>query len=68
MAVAPQYGILKEYLPENELFSSYMERVELFFVANDIPDEKKVAVLLSVVGSKNYSLLRNLVAPSLPWQ
>ena len=62
----PVYGNLKEFQPENELFSSYLERVELFFDANDIVDEKKVAVFLSVVGSKTYSLLRNLLAPDLP--
>ena len=44
--------------PENGLFLSYLERVELFFDANDIVDEKKVAVFFSVVGSKTYSLLR----------
>ena len=62
----PVHGNLKEFQPENELFSSYLERVELFFNANDIVDEKKVAVFLSVVGSKTYSLLRNLLAPDLP--
>ena len=62
----PVYGNLKEFQPENELFSSYLERVELFFDASDIVDEKKVAVFLSVVGSKTYSLLRNLLAPDLP--
>lgn len=40
--------------------------MNLFFVLNDIADEKKVAAFLSIVGSKMYSLLRSLVAPSLP--
>ena len=59
-------GHIQEYRPENELFSTYMERVELFFVANEVKDDKKVAVFLSVIGSKTYSLLKSLVAPTVP--
>ncbi len=56
-------GKIEEFRPDTERFSAYLERVELFFVANDIPAEKKSAVLLSVVGGATYSLLRNLLAP-----
>lgn len=67
MAVAaPMIGNIQEYRQENELFSSYIERVELFFVANSIANDKKVAAFLSVIGSKSYSLLRSLVAPAKP--
>ena len=66
MATAPMLGRIQEYSPDNELFSSYTERVELFFAANDVADEKKVAVFLSLIGSKTYSLLRNLVSPAPP--
>ena len=68
MAAAPTIGIgsIKDYHPEDELFSSYMEWVELFFTANSVAEAKKVAALLSVIGSKSYSLVRSLVAPSLP--
>ena len=38
----------------------------LFFTANAIADDKKVAVFLTVIGSKTYSLVRSLVAPELP--
>ena len=65
-ATVPMLGRIQEYSPENELFSSYTERVELFFAANDVADEKKVAVFLSLIGSKTYSLLRNLVSPTRP--
>ena len=47
----------------DELFSTYIERLELFFETNDVPDGKRVPVLLSVIGAKNYALLRSLVAP-----
>lgn len=39
---------------------SYSERLEQFFAANSVANEKKVATLLSVIGPKTYSLLRNL--------
>ncbi len=57
---------LQEFQPESELLSAYLERVELFFVANDVAEGKKVAVFLSVIGSRTYSLLRNLLVPELP--
>ena len=45
----------------------YTERVEQFFIANGIEDnKKKVATLLIVIGDKAYSLLRNLLAPTKP--
>ena len=57
------YGKLSEFHPEAESISAYLERVELFFTANSIADDKKVAVFLSVIGGKTYSLLRDLLAP-----
>ena len=59
MAAAPIFGRIEEYDPENGLFSTYLERVELFFNANDVADEKKVAVFLTVLGTKTYSSTRN---------
>ena len=46
------YGKLKEFEPDNEKISSYLERVELYFTANDIAAEKKVVILLSVIDAK----------------
>ena len=60
------YGRIKEFCPEEETVESYLERIELFFIANEIADEKKVAVFLSVIGSKTYTILRSLVAPAKP--
>ena len=45
--------------------SSYIEWTQLFFEANNIEVEKKVATFLSVVGVKTYELLHNLMAPEL---
>ena len=60
------YGKLSEFHPEAESISAYLERVELFFMANSIADDKKVAVFLSVIEGKTYSLLRDLLAPEKP--
>ena len=52
--------------PTEESISAYLERVELFFAANGIAEEKQIPVLLSVIGPKNYALLRDLLAPVKP--
>ena len=60
-------GQLPEFHPDSgELFSAYVERAHLFLEVNDIGEDKRVAVLLSAIGSKTYGLLRNLVAPAKP--
>ncbi|MDD9817031.1 MAG: reverse transcriptase domain-containing protein, partial [Gammaproteobacteria bacterium] len=57
------YGQIQEFCPENETIEAYLERVELYFEANNISEDKRVAVFLSVIGGRNYTLLRNLLAP-----
>ena len=60
------FGRINEFQAENESIGAYLERVELFFQANDIADGKKVAVFLSVIGGKTYTLLCNLLSPTKP--
>jgi hypothetical protein len=46
------------------LFNLYklpVERLEQYFEANDIEDEKKMAIFVSVIGPCAYGILRNLV-------
>ncbi len=62
----PTYGQLTEFSPEAETIAAYLERVELFFTANSIGEDKKVALFLSVIGAKTYSLLRDLLSPEKP--
>ena len=61
-------GQMEPYdLEKSDEWASYVERLEQFFIANKITEaEQKVAVLLTVIGSKAYSLLRNLLAPAKP--
>lgn len=55
-----------EFKPENEPWSAYVERMELFFEAYGVEDDKKVPTLLSTMGASAYGLLRNLVQPDKP--
>ncbi len=59
-------GRLQAFDPEAENISPYLERVQLYFDANEVADVKKVAVLLTVIGPKNYGIIRSLVAPREP--
>ena len=73
-------GSVGEYSPTTENWSSYIERVEEFLLANDIgvipagasavqeaaADRKKVAVLITLIGPKAYSTLRDLCSPDSP--
>ncbi|KAL3975969.1 inner nuclear membrane protein Man1 [Sarotherodon galilaeus] len=49
-----------------EDWTTYVERVEQYCLANKVEDERKVAVLLSVMGAKTYNLLRSLITPAKP--
>ena len=51
----------------SEDWSSYTERLELYFEANGVDNsERKRAILLSVVLSETYKLIRGLLAPKTP--
>ena len=66
MAFKPAYGQMLEFEPLAESFSVYVEWVNLFFTANEVPEEKRVPVFLTIVEKSTYALLRNLLQPSLP--
>ena len=66
MAAPTKYGILAEYQPDIESIEVYEDRVRVFLVANEIPEERQVAVLLSVIGAPHFSLLSSLLAPEKP--
>ncbi|XP_071574649.1 uncharacterized protein [Temnothorax nylanderi] len=47
-------------------WETYTERLELYFVANDVKAEKQAAVLLTKISSDTYKLVRDLCAPDKP--
>ena len=57
------FGKLNSFQEEKKI-TEYLERVELYFVANDIANKKKVPVLLSIIGAKTYALIRSLMMPA----
>ena len=63
MATA-QVGTLKEFNSSAESITTYLEPVDLYFAANSIAEDKKVATFLSVVGPSVYSTLWDLFAPN----
>ena len=59
-------GNIGEYDEAKEDFKTYTKRVELFFKANKVDDSLKVASFLSIIGTKTFSLVNDLVAPEEP--
>ena len=55
-----------EFEPLAESFSVYVKQVNLFFTANEMPEDKRVPVFLTIVGKSTYALLRSLLQSSLP--
>ena len=51
------YGQFSQFDPDQETMSAYLERVQIFFQANNIADEKQVDIFLSLIGAKTYGLL-----------
>ena len=61
------FGNVGEFKETEESWTQYAERLEQYFAANEIKDEKKQrAILLSVCGSKTYGLIRDLLQPKKP--
>lgn len=49
-------GNIDQFDMATDQWASYKERLELFFAANEVADEKHVAVLLSIIGGKTYDV------------
>ncbi|XP_069140968.1 uncharacterized protein [Argopecten irradians] len=64
--MAGRMGKIDNFDDSVESWKCYQERLKQFFKANEVPNGKKVPVLLSVIGGKPYSILHDLVAPDLP--
>ena len=53
------FGKIESFDATKENWETYVGRVEQFFLANDIDDDHKVPTLLSLIGGKTYTLLRD---------
>ena len=60
------FGTLKEFCPASDWMKTYLQRVDLYFAANSVKDDKKVAILLTSIGASTYDRLCDLMAPDAP--
>lgn len=61
------HGRLSEFDSAREEWKSYVERLELYFTANDVQDEtKQRAILLTACGASTYRTVKSLLAPTNP--
>ena len=60
--MAAVFGSITEYVFESEDITEWLERLEQWFIANELNDnaDRKRALLLSNVGARGYKLLRSL--------
>ena len=62
--MASYFGKIDEFNPQKETFSEYEERLSFFFEANGVTeDSKKRAIFITVVGSSQFRLLKDLCIP-----
>ncbi|XP_062620772.1 uncharacterized protein K02A2.6-like [Saccostrea cucullata] len=64
--MAGKIGRLEPFDSAVESWDSYHERLEQYFICNEVKSEKKVPVLLTLIGGNTYSLLRGLTRPKKP--
>jgi len=62
-AVMAFIGHINEFDFNKDDWECYTERVEQFFLANDVEDGKKASILLTFIGQNGYSVLRDLCQP-----
>lgn len=59
-------GSMEPFDTKQGQFDSYMERLEQYFIVNSIVEAKQKAVLITLIGSETYEVLKNLISPSKP--
>ena len=64
--VAGIHGTIGEFNSTQEDWTSYVERLQQYFAANDVAESKQRAVLLSACGVATYCLIENFLAPENP--
>ena len=58
------HGSIGEFDSDKETWTAYMERLQEYFLANDVDVAvKQRAILLSMCGAATYQLIRDLVSP-----
>ena len=66
MATPVALGAVKEFDPEVDQITPYLERMALFLLANKVEGAARVPAFLSLIGVRAYGVLRDLLSPTLP--
>ena len=66
MATPTLIGHIEPFQLGSDDWDQYTERLEQYFLANGIPEDKRVAAFVTIVGGKTYSLMSNILAPRKP--
>ena len=61
--ISPAYGSLDQYRESTETFTNYLSRVDIYFQANHIKDERKSAIFLASCGPKLFANCVNILSP-----
>ena len=64
--MASYFGRMDAFNPKEEEWLTLVERLEMFSVVNNVPEDKKAASLLTLMGGKTYALLKRLTTPTKP--
>ena len=64
-SMATKFGTIDAFNSESDSIKAYLEQVQLYSSANDVPENKYVPILLSFIGIPTYALLSDLLAPQL---
>lgn len=59
-------GRVEEFVIGQKNWSTYTARLEQYFKANNIEEDKKVAIVLTVFGDETYELITDLFSPTEP--
>lgn len=58
-------GMVEPFVPGSN-FAAYEDRLNQFFIINEVKPEQKTAYFITLMGAEIYELLTTLVAPELP--
>ena len=64
--MSTNHGTIGEFNSTQEDQASYIERLQQYFAANDVAEDKQKAILPSACGIATYHLIKNLTAPVNP--
>ncbi|XP_045778738.1 uncharacterized protein LOC123876487 isoform X2 [Maniola jurtina] len=59
-------GKVKEFDIKSGVWSSYVERLEMYFTVNNVKSDLKLPTLIAMMGDEAYELLVNLSSPKKP--